>query len=101
MFQLVLQFAPWADADLEDLVRLEEQLSAVVPSDAIDGHDLGSDEANIFILTEDPKSMLSACSPVIREAGLFWKFSAGCRAVDQDEYVRLWPAGDASTFSVA
>ena len=49
MFQLVLQFAPWSDRDFDDLARLEEQLDAVLPSAEVDGHDLGSNEANIFV----------------------------------------------------
>ena len=101
VFQLVLQFAPWSDRGFDDLIRLEDQLSSVVPSAAIDGHDLGSNEANIFILTDEPDSVLQSCVSVISQAGLLGKFSAGCRPLDQDDYSRIWPVGDSSRFSVS
>ena len=100
MFQLVLQFAPWSDRDFDDLVRLEDELGSLLDSDEIDGHDLGSNEANIFVLTEDPASVLNTCLPAITEAALLPAFSAGYRSLDQDQYVRMWPVGDSSAFSV-
>ena len=100
MFQLVLQFAPWSDRDFELLVQLEDQLDAVLGSDEVDGHDLGSNEANIFVVTEHPAPALQACLPVIREAGLLANFSAGCRSVGEDVCARAWPVGDAAPFVV-
>ena len=100
MVQLVLQFAPWSDRDFADLVRLEEQIEAVVRSGEIDGHDLGSNEANIFIFTDDPTAVLRSCVPAITEAGLLPSFSAGYRALDEDTYLRLWPVDDPSPFSI-
>jgi hypothetical protein len=100
VFQLVLQFAPWSDRGFDDLIRLEDQLSSVVPPGAIDGHDLGSNEANIFLFTDEPDSVLQSCLHVITQAGLLSKFSAGCRSLDRDDYSRVWPVGDSSPFSV-
>ena len=73
MFQLVLQFAPWSDRDFDDLVRLEEQLAALTESGDVDGHDLGSNEANIFVFTKNPTATLQAFLPAITEADLLWK----------------------------
>ena len=100
MYQLVLQFAPWSDRDFDALVRLEDELESVVRAGEVDGHDWGSNEANIFILTEDPATVLQSCMPVIAEAGLMPSFSAGCRLLAEEAYARLWPAGDAAPFSV-
>ena len=54
--QLVLQFK--ADGDLgsfDKLVSFEEALSSVLGQMAdVDGHDSGSGEMNIFILTDHP-----------------------------------------------
>jgi len=101
MFQLVLQFAPWDGHDFDDLIRLEDQLESVVQAGEVDGHYSGSNEANIFILTEDPEAVLQTCVPVIAEAGLLRKFSAGCRSLDEDTYSRLFPIGESAPFSVA
>jgi len=100
MLQLVLQFSPWNDRDFDDLVRLEERLEDVVHSGEVDGHDAGSNEANIYIFTEDPAAVLRACIPEITDAGLLPIFSAGYRELDEDEYSRLLPAGDPSPFDV-
>jgi hypothetical protein len=56
MAQLVLQFTTGEDLDSFDrLIRFEEELISVVGKTAkVDGHDFGSGEMNIFILTEDP-----------------------------------------------
>ena len=100
MFQLVLQFAPWSDRDFDDLIRLEDKLAAVIGSDAIDGHDLGSDEANVFVFTDNPTSVLQAALPVITEAELLSKFSAGYRDINAEDYSRVWPVGDSTPFTV-
>ena len=98
MFQLVLQLTPATDFD--ELVRLEDRLIDLVGRAAVDGHDLGSNEANIFIWTDHPMSVFHTCLPAIKEAGFLWKFAAGYRALDSDEYIRIWPADDSSPFSV-
>ena len=60
--QLVLQFKPWADRGIDDLVALEDALLLVLGDEAVvDGHDAGSDEANIFIRTRDPLATLKKC----------------------------------------
>ena len=100
MFQLVLQFAPWDDRAFDDLIRLEDLVASVLESGEVDGHDLGSGEANIFVITDKPDSALQASLPVISEAGLLDQLSAAYRALHGDEYTRVWPAGDTSRFAV-
>ena len=53
-YQLVLQFAAAMLSDYDALVALESQLIGVLGNSAINGHDLGSGQANIFIDTTDP-----------------------------------------------
>ena len=100
MFQLVLQFAPWSERDFDDLVQLEDRLAAVVESGDVDGHDLGSNEASILHLHGGSAATLQACLPAIVDANLLARFSAGCRSVGDDAYVRVWPSDDSSPFSV-
>jgi len=100
LFQLVLQFAPWDSAHFEDLIALEEKLIAAVGSRAtVDGHDAGSGEANIFLLTEHPTEILRDCIPVVQRSALR-VFAAGYRNLDADDYQRVWPQGDHSPFVV-
>jgi hypothetical protein len=59
VYQLVLQLRPWGARQFGDLMRLEDQVSELLEGDAeVDGHDLGSNEANIFIFCSDPPSLL-------------------------------------------
>jgi hypothetical protein len=53
MHHLVLQFAANPLRDYDELVALEEQLVAALGESEVDGHDMGSGEANIFIVTSD------------------------------------------------
>jgi hypothetical protein len=62
VYQLVLQFRPWGARHFDELVRLEDQVIELLEGDAkVDGHDLGSNEANIFIFCSDPSSLLPRC----------------------------------------
>ena len=100
MFQLVLQFAPWDSARFDDLIALEEKLIAAVGSRAsVDGHDVGSGEANIFLLTAHPTEVLRDCVPVVQQSA-FRVFAAGYRDLEADDYQRLWPQEDRSPFVV-
>ena len=100
MFQLVLQFAGWNPGSFDALVALEEELISVIGSrGSVDGHDAGSGEANIFILTELPREILRACIPTLQQSS-FTAFAAGYRDLESENYLRLWPPGDESTFTV-
>jgi len=50
-FQVVLQFSASSAADFDELVALEDQVSAALGECAsVDGHDFGSGEFNVFLL---------------------------------------------------
>jgi hypothetical protein len=52
-YQLVLQFQAESVQEFDELVVLEELLVKKLPLDSeVDGHDFGSGEFNIFILTQ-------------------------------------------------
>ena len=100
-FQLVLQFVGHACPALEDLVALEDELQGHMPSNAVvDGHDIGSDEANIFVLTSDPAVTFSAMIPVLRERGRLKGLRVAYRAEASEDYVNLWPEGSVAPFNV-
>ena len=59
-YQLVLQYAD-TDMSYDELVSLEAALEAQLSQFAeVDGHDYGSGEGNIFILTDDPQGTFKA-----------------------------------------
>jgi len=100
-FQLVLQFAGHTCPALDDLVALEDELAGHIPTNAVvDGHDIGSGEANIFILTSDPTLTFSALIPILRERGRLEGMRAAYRPEASENYVNLWPEGWAGPFNV-
>ena len=101
MYQLVLQFAANTISDYDALVALEQQLTAVLGDNEIDGHDMGSGQANIFILTPDPQKAFHQIVPVLEHTGQMPALTAAFRRTDEDRYRVLWPENSSREFSVA
>ncbi len=91
--QLVLQFKAGEDVDSFDrLIRFEEELMAILGKTAeVDGHDSGSGEMNIFILTEDPIATLTLVQQTNESVRPREEMKAAYRLLDRDDYVCLWP----------
>jgi hypothetical protein len=90
-FQLVLQFAAAEMTEFDELAALEEKLAKNLPSTTVvDGHDFGSGEFNIFILTDEPKHDFDAARKLL-ETSFEGKFRAGYRERNTDGYIVLWP----------
>lgn len=100
-YQIVIQWSATSMAGYDKMISIEDMLIANLSGGSeVDGHDAGSEEVNIFILTNDVhhafseiKSLLAACS-ALRDARI------GYLEVGQSEYSVLWPEG-LQSFSVA
>ncbi len=96
--QLVIQF-PWADGDLawfERVMDLELRIDAALSAaddDSVDGHDAGSGELNIFILSNAPAQTFQRIRPLIEEWAPGSDVRAAYRDTDGDAYTILWPPG--------
>jgi hypothetical protein len=101
MHQLVLQFAANSLRDYDELVALENELIAELGESDVDGHDMGSGEANIFILTGDAKKTFRQLVPVLQRVGRLPQVTAAYRGTDEDRYHVLWPEDSSREFSVA
>jgi hypothetical protein len=93
MAQLVLQFATTEGLDSYDkLIRFEKTLISVLGKSAeVDGHDFGSSEINIFILTEDPLATFALIQQTDLLARPGEKMKVAYRPLDGQDYVCLWP----------
>ena len=100
-YQLVLQFAAEAISDYHALIAIESQLIAVLGEAAVDGHDMGSGEANIFLVTSDPQKTFRQIAPVLERTGHMAAVAAAYRRTDEDLYHVLWPENSSRQFSVA
>jgi hypothetical protein len=102
MAQLVLQFTNGEDLDSFDrLIRFEEELISVVGKTAkVDGHDFGSGEMNIFILTEDPVATFTLVRRTNESIRPSEEMRAAYQLIGREDYVCLWPP-ELSHFDVA
>ena len=100
-YQVVLQFAADTLTDYDALVALESQLTDIRGNAAVDGHDMGSGEANIFIHTTDPQDTFRQLFPVLERNGHVSHVTVAYRRSDGDHYHVLWPENSSRHFSVA
>jgi len=99
--KLVLQFRGGALADLDETAALEEDLIDVLEDSAeVDGHDVGSSETNIFILTSDPADTLRRAMPVLKRRKCLPNLTAAYRPLAGEPFRVIWPEGPQTKFMV-
>src|SRR2546427_12694121 len=95
-YQLVLQFRGDSLADYDAMVALEHDLIAELGDSAdVDGHDVGSGETNIFIITAEPVRTFRASRVVLERNRCLGAVTAAYRSVDGEVYTVVWPEGPA------
>jgi hypothetical protein len=100
-YQLVLQCKSDLLADYGLMVALENDLIEALSDTAeVDGHDVGSGETNIFIITSAPMPTFERTKTVLERAGLLGVVSAAYRPVASNVFTVLWPHHQ-QAFSVA
>lgn len=101
-YQLVLQFREDDCLDFDALFHLEDELQRLVaPIADVDGHDMGSGEMNIFILTADPVATFARAKPLLADASLLDNVRVAYRELHSDDFAFLWPTGPKEAFVVA
>jgi hypothetical protein len=91
-YQLVLQF-PATKVSFDRLVEIEDRLIDGLDSEAdVDGHDLGTDEGNIFIWTDDPRRTLADARSAMDPEDIS-ELRAAFRSEDGNVFTILWPEG--------
>ena len=92
-YQLVLQFPATSLDDYDRLTQLEDSLIEELGSDLVDGHDFGSGEFNIFIITDDLHGTFKRAQPIVNAHPYAPSMTAGYRDLEADDYVSVWPSG--------
>ena len=101
IFQLVIQARGNALDDYDLLLAFEEKLSSAIGAlGEVDGHDAGSGETNIFIMTDDPKATFAKAVPVLQNFDLIGLVRAAYRDTGGTAYTMLWPPGAQQEFEV-
>lgn len=99
-YQLVLQFPGETEDDFDKLIEIEDELDVKLKGLAeVDGHDFGSSEMNIFILTDNPKQIFSLILQTLKNNKLFTDVKSAYRETTGDKYTILWPE-NLNTFSI-
>ena len=100
-YQLVLQFKGSSLGDYDSMVSLEDDLiEALTGTAEVDGHDVGSGETNIFIITPAPLPTFERAKAVLERSGLLGAVSAAYRPLSGHTFTVLWPHHQ-KKFSVA
>jgi hypothetical protein len=86
-YQLIIQWRADAD-DFDRLVAIEERVTAKLGNSAeVDGHDFGSGEFNVFVLTEDPTGTFQLIQEVIPQ----YQTKVAYRELHGEDFTILWP----------
>ena len=98
-YQFVIQFAEDALSGVDEIMDLEEQIEGIIDAskDLIDGHDIGMGKINIFLDTDDPKSLFLR----LEQADLPNRFGScriAYRLFEDDDSTNLYPEDDTSEF---
>jgi len=100
-YQLVLQWPASALRGYDEVLQVEDALIEGLGELAlVDGHDSGSGEINIFMLTDEPTKTFALAKPVLERLKVVIGLRAAFRDLSSDDYVVIWPSG-LSSFSVA
>jgi hypothetical protein len=67
----------------------------------VGGHDCGSGETNIFIVTSDPVATFQRVKPVLKRARQLQSVTAAYREADGDDYTVIWPEGSRQELRIA
>ena len=101
-YQLVLQFQGDSVSDYDALLVLEGWLIEALGNSAeVDGHDVGSGETNIFVITDTPEATFGRVKVVLEKLDLLSDVTAAHRLASGDHYTLVWPEHSSKPFTVA
>ena len=93
-YQLVLQLPASSVEDYDGMVELEETIIKELGSlGDVDGHDIGSDEANIFIMTDEPKLAFERIQTLVGMKYLMPDMKVAYREVGKETFTMIHPLG--------
>ena len=100
-YQIVVQAHGDALEDYDVMLAMEERLASAIGSlGEVDGHDIGSGETNVFILTEAPRAAFASVLPILEEFRVLDRVRVAYRRVDDDTYTLLWSPNSQEDFSI-
>jgi hypothetical protein len=90
----------WKNLRFDDLIEIEDALIEGLSSKAhVNGHEIGRDEADVFISTDDPLGIFEAAKPILLSHGHWDGVRAAFCETSEDEYTPLWPQPPATALA--
>ena len=86
----------WREEDItyDQLIEMENILDYDLGiGHEIDGHDMGSGQANIFMITNNPEDLLQQIKEILNESELSI-VKIAYREESKDEFTIVWPVGE-------
>ena len=100
-YQLVLRLPASSIKDYDAMIELEETIMRSLGDlGTVDGHDAGSGEMNIFILSDQPKLAFERVKQVLGTKDFMPELKVAYLEIGNDEFAILHPA-DLSHFTIA
>src|SRR5258708_2469653 len=91
-YQLVLQWRTATLPDFDRLIEIEDLLiEHIADYGEVDGHDIGRNEMNIFIVTDDPKQSFERVKSILKHLDVWFTVRAAYRELLGSAYTILWP----------
>jgi hypothetical protein len=91
-YQLVLQWPAASIENYDTVIAIEDGLIGRLSGESeVDGHDMGEDEVNIFIRTNDPVQAFHESEALLENRTLWLDMRAAYREVTGSKYKVLWP----------
>ena len=91
-YQITIQISANSTNDFDEMIEFEDELIEILKDIAIiDGHDFGSGEANIFVLTNDQYETYNVIKEKYLNATVKNKYKISCREIKNDNLVILFP----------
>ena len=99
-YQLTLQFQESSIEGYDWLIETEEEIENILhPSHEVDGHDCGSGEMNIFVITNNPNEAFKEINYNLSLTGIK-NMKVAYRELEGEIYTVMWPKGYAGAFEV-
>ena len=93
-YQLVLQWPESSIKDYDEMIAIENKLiENLSEGSEVDGHDAGSGEVNIFILTDDPELAYGEAKAILGNSDRWLSVRVAYREIAKSHYITLWPEG--------
>ena len=93
-YQLVLQLPASSAEDYDEMIELEKIIiGSLANLGSVDGHDAGSGEMNIFVLTDSPKAAFDRIRQMPAMRDVMPDLKAAYREIGTDDFTILHPAG--------